>query len=76
LINKLAVFDELKEIDILSKSPWFMIHKQFSTLTERFQKRHIYGWKVVELELGMFIAPQLVWSSSLKMNTWNGLTRQ
>jgi len=32
------------------------MHKKFRSLTQRFRKRLIYGWKVVELHLGMFIA--------------------
>jgi hypothetical protein len=50
--------------------------QKFSRLTESFWKRLIYAWKVVELELGMFIAQQLVCSSLLKMNTWNAPRRQ
>jgi hypothetical protein len=50
--------------------------QEFSRLTESFWKRLIYAWKVVELDLGMFIAQQLVCSSLLKMNTWNAPRRQ
>jgi hypothetical protein len=43
--------------------------------TEISQKAYLWR-KVAELHLGMFIAQQLVWTSLLKRNTWNDLTRQ
>jgi len=52
------------------------MQKKFRSLTQRFRKGLTYEWKVVELHLGMFIAQQLVWTSLLKRNTWNDLTRQ
>ena len=52
------------------------MQKKLHSLTERFGKRLTYGWKEVELHLGMFIAQQVVWTSLLKRNTLNDLTRR
>jgi len=72
----LALSREIKQITRLAKTALTYDAKEIPQFdTEISQKAYLWR-KVAELHLGMFIAQQLVWTSLLKRNTWNDLTRQ